>query len=62
MPRTYLMDFPIDSLDMEQTIARIEQYIEEKRPRQHVVVNVAKMVEMRNDPYLREIVSSCDLI
>lgn len=62
MPRTYLMDCPIDSLDMEQAIARIEQYIKEKRPRQHVVVNVAKIVEMRKDSYLKEIVSSCDLI
>jgi N-acetylglucosaminyldiphosphoundecaprenol N-acetyl-beta-D-mannosaminyltransferase len=47
---------------MEQTLARIKQYIKEKRPRQHVVVNVAKIVEMRHDSYLKEIVSSCDLI
>ncbi|GAG19365.1 unnamed protein product, partial [marine sediment metagenome] len=62
MPRIDLLGFPIDCLDMDQTIARIEQYIKEKKPRQHVVVNVAKIVEMRNDSYLREIVSSCDLI
>ena len=62
MPRIHLMGCPIDSLDMEQTLARIKQYIKEKRPRQHVVVNVAKIVEMRHDSYLKEIVSSCDLI
>ena len=62
MSRIVILGCSIDSLDMDQTIARIEQYIKESKPRQHVVVNVAKIVEMRNDPYLREIVSSCDLI
>lgn len=62
MPRIYLFGCPIDSLDMDQTIARIEEFVKENKPRQHVVVNVAKIVEMRNDPELREIVSSCDLI
>ena len=47
---------------MAETIDRVEQLIKERKPRQHVVVNVAKIVEMRNDSYLREIVSSCDLI
>ena len=47
---------------MDQTLARIEEFVKENKPRQHVVVNVAKIVEMRNDPELREIVSSCDLI
>ena len=62
MSRILIMGCPIDALDMDQTIARIEQYIKEKKPRQHVVVNVAKIVEMRNDPQLREIIASCDLI
>jgi len=62
MPRIQLMGCPIDSLNMDQTIAQIELYVKEKEPRQHVVVNVAKMVDMRNDPHLREIIASCDLI
>ena len=62
MSRILIMSCPIDSLNMDQTIGRIEQYIKEGKPRQHVVVNVAKIVEMRNDPYLREIIASCDLI
>ena len=62
MPRIHLMGCPIDSLSMDQTIAQIELYLKEKEPRQHVVVNAAKMVEMRNDPGLREIIASCDLI
>jgi N-acetylglucosaminyldiphosphoundecaprenol N-acetyl-beta-D-mannosaminyltransferase len=56
------MGNPIDSLNMAQTIDRIEQFISERKPRQHVVVNVAKIVEMQNDPDLREIIASCDLI
>jgi len=47
---------------MDQTIDRIEQYIKEKKPRQHVVVNVAKIVQMKNNPKLRKIIASCDLI
>jgi len=56
------MGYPIDSLNMAQTIDQIQQFIKERKPRQHVVVNVAKIVEMRNDPQLREIIASCDLI
>jgi len=62
MARIQIMGCPIDSLDMDETIARIELYVKEKEPRQHVVVNVAKIVEMRNDPHLRQIIASCDLI
>jgi len=62
MPRIHLFGCPIDALNMDQTISRIEEFIKNKKSRQHVVVNVAKMVEVRNDPNLREIISSCDLI
>lgn len=47
---------------MEQALNRIEGFIKAKKPHQHVVVNVAKIVEMQKDIQLREIVSSCDLI
>lgn len=56
------MGCPIDSLSMDQTIAKIEDHINKGKPCQHVVVNVAKFVEMRNDPKLRKIIASCDLI
>jgi len=62
MDRMNLLGCPIDKLTMEQTLDRIEQFVASRKPRQHVVVNVAKIVEMKNDPRLREIVSSCDLI
>lgn len=56
------MGCPIDRLNMEQTIGRIERYIKEKKCRQHVVVNAAKFVQARKDPNLRKIISECDLI
>ena len=62
MSRIHLLCCPIDSLNMDQTLARIEEFVKENNPRQHVVVNVAKIVEMQKDPELRGIVSNCDLI
>jgi len=62
MARINIMGCPIDRLNMDQTIDRIEGYIKERKPCQHVVVNVAKFVEMRKDPLLRKIVSDCDII
>lgn len=56
------MGCPIDSLTMDQTIAQVELFVKTKTPHQHVVINVAKMVEMRNDFHLREIIASCNLI
>lgn len=62
MARINLMGCPIDCLDMEQTMARIEHHVRERKPCQHVVVNVAKFVEMRKDPLLRKIITECDII
>ena len=56
------MGCPIDCLGMDQTITHIEQFIKKGIPRQHVVVNVAKIVEMQKDSELRGIVSHCDMI
>jgi N-acetylglucosaminyldiphosphoundecaprenol N-acetyl-beta-D-mannosaminyltransferase len=36
--------------------------MEEGRPRQHVVVNAAKIVQAQDDPELAEVIASCDLI
>lgn len=52
----------IDRLDMEATLRRCEELIEAGGPVQHVVVNVAKVVALRDDPRLREIVESCALV
>jgi N-acetylglucosaminyldiphosphoundecaprenol N-acetyl-beta-D-mannosaminyltransferase len=53
----------IDNLDMAQTVARVEQIIDAGgEPAQHVCVNVAKLMSMRDDPELRRIVAGCDLV
>lgn len=62
MPRIHLFDCPVDALNMDQTIAHIEQFIKDRRPSQHVCVNVAKIVAMQKDSSLKQIIGSCDLI
>lgn len=53
---------PIDALTMRESIERVEEYIKEGIPRQHVVVNAAKVVQAYNDIKLKDIISSCDMI
>lgn len=60
--RCNLMGCPVDNFDMQRTISEAEKYILNRRYCQHVVVNVAKYVAMQNDPELKEIISSCDMI
>ena len=62
MSRILLMGCPIDSLSMDQTITKIEDHINKGKPCQHVVVNVAKFVEMHKDYDLSKIINECDLI
>ena len=62
MARIEVMGCPVDALDMEQALSRIERWVEEGVPRQHVVVNAAKIVGMRGNANLRRIISGCDMI
>lgn len=57
-----MLGCPMDVASMEQTVAAIRDGIREQRFVQHVVVNVAKLVNMRTDAQLRESVESCDII
>jgi len=47
---------------MDQTVAEIRRRIDTGQFTQHVVVNVAKMVNMQIDAALRESVQCCDII
>lgn len=47
---------------MNQTVQYIEKSIEENRKIQHVVINAGKVVLMKNDAKLTEIISKCELI
>ena len=52
----------MDSASMEETVSYITNRIEKKEFLQHVVVNVAKLVNMQKDIQLAESVRACDLI
>lgn len=60
--RVEFMGSKIDALTMQETLDRISYTIENGESMQHVVVNVAKLVNMSRDKKLREIVNNCDLI
>jgi len=60
--RITFMDCAMDNLTMEETLGRIEEFVQSGRPHQHVVVNVDKVVKAANDLQLREIINRCDLI
>lgn len=62
MKRINVLGCPMDVASMGQTVAAIRNAIKERRFTQHVVVNVAKLVNMRKDAQLRESVESCDII
>ncbi|WP_447746937.1 WecB/TagA/CpsF family glycosyltransferase [Pseudomonas nicosulfuronedens] len=52
----------MDVASMEETVDTIRDTVVAGRFTQHVVVNVAKLVNMRDDPQLNESVRSCDII
>jgi N-acetylglucosaminyldiphosphoundecaprenol N-acetyl-beta-D-mannosaminyltransferase len=60
--RAAVLGCDIDRLDMDETVRRCAEIIESGGPVQHVSVNVAKVVSLRDDPRLREIVESCELV
>jgi len=60
--RIELFNCPIDALTMQQTLSKIEDAIDNNQHLHHVVVNVAKLVNMQKDSTLRESVVSCDII
>ncbi len=60
--RVEVMGAYVDALTMSETVDRIVHSIDQRQPMQHVVVNVAKLVAMRHDKKLREIVNGCELI
>lgn len=60
--RLELMGCEVDNLDMEETLLRIEEFIHEGSPHQHVVINADKVVKAHRDPELRRIINECALI
>lgn len=62
MHRIDLLDCPVDIATMGDTVNLIADRIENEQFTQHVVVNVAKIVNMRNSAALKASVQSCDII
>lgn len=62
MQRIEVLGCPMDVASMSETVEAVRSAVANRRFTQHVVVNVAKLVHMRNDPQLRDSVHSCDII
>lgn len=60
--RVEFMGAKIDALTMQETLEYVSEVIKSRQKVQHVVVNVAKLMTMRRDRKLREIVNNSDLI
>ena len=50
--RVEIMGCLIDNLSMEETLLKIESFIQSGEPHQHGVVNVDKVVKANRDPQL----------
>jgi len=57
-----LLGCRIDALDMEGTVRRCERFIAERSGAHQVSVNAAKLVALRSDAHLREIVTASPLV
>ncbi len=62
MKRINFLGSPMDVASMSETVALIRDRILRQEFTQHVVVNVAKLVNMRKDPELAQSVTECDII
>ena len=62
MKELIFLDCRMHSITMADTVSAIKSRLFEKKFTQHVVVNVAKLVNMQKDPQLKASVESCDII
>ena len=62
MKRINILGCQMDIATMDETVSAIQSSISNNKFIQHVVVNVAKLVQMRSDLQLRESVNYCDII
>lgn len=61
-PRAEILGCSIDRVGMQETLDMIEEQIAAGRYGQHMAINTAKLVSLRDNARLREIVDSCDLV
>jgi N-acetylglucosaminyldiphosphoundecaprenol N-acetyl-beta-D-mannosaminyltransferase len=60
--RVRVLDCEIDSLDFAQTLEQCREIIESRVPTEHVGINAAKLVALRKNERLREIIAQCGLV
>jgi len=60
--RLEMFGVPMDAMTMDDTVREIDRRIAAGLFTQHVVVNVAKVVQMQDDPALAAAVKACDII
>ena len=61
-PRVDVLGCEVDRLDMGETLRLCEETIETGGFAQHVCINAAKLVSLRDDRRLREIVERCEVV
>lgn len=62
MKRIELFSCPMDVATERETVELIRRRVEDRQFTQHVVVNVAKLVNMQRDRALAESVRACDIV
>lgn len=60
--RAEILGCPIDRLDFAGTLAAIERTVVTRSYTQHMAINAAKLVAMRDDPKLFGIIDGCGLV
>lgn len=60
--RATLFDMPLDLLDMQETVARCAELVEDDEFHQHVVVNAGKVVLCSDSPELRATIADCEVV
>jgi N-acetylglucosaminyldiphosphoundecaprenol N-acetyl-beta-D-mannosaminyltransferase len=60
--RATVLDCQIDRVDLDEALTRCETAIESRVFVQHMAINAAKLVAMRDDARLRQSVAQCELV
>ncbi len=62
MKRIKIFNCPMDICTMQETVDYIKTAVGNRKFTQHVVINVAKLMNMRKDPQLASSVTQCDMV
>ena len=62
MNKQKLLNTWVDNLDMEETVAAVEQMIASDRKSYVVAINVDVVMKIEEDPYLKKVVDEADMV